>query len=205
KTLMEHGAFALDVRPSEEFAAAHVPGSVNIALSGQFASWAGIVLGAGSRPVLIADTPEQYSEARLRLARVGIEDPQGFLEGGVQAWKQAGFAVATLQQMSPQELRQKLGDGQINVLDVRRESEWQAGHIAGANWWPLDNFRVSAPEVDPALPVAVHCQSGYRSVIACSLLQRAGLENVFDVSGGFAAWRQSGLPVEVAEPELESK
>jgi glyoxylase-like metal-dependent hydrolase (beta-lactamase superfamily II)/rhodanese-related sulfurtransferase len=205
KTMLEHGAFALDVRPSEEFAAAHVPGSVNIALSGQFASWAGIVLGAGSRPVLIANTPEQYSEARLRLARVGIEDPQGFLEGGVQAWKQAGFPVAALQQMSPQELREKLGDGQINVLDVRRESEWQAGHIAGANWWPLDNFRVSAPEVDPALPVAVHCQSGYRSVIACSLLQRAGLENVFDVSGGFAAWRQSGLPVEVAEPELESK
>ena len=205
KTQMEQDAFALDVRPSEEFAAAHVPGSVNIALSGQFASWAGIVLGAGSRPVLIADTPEQYSEARLRLTRVGIEDPQGFLEGGVQAWKQAGFAVAALQQMSPEELLQKLGDGQINVLDVRRESEWQAGHIAGANWWPLDNFRVSAPEVDPALPVAVHCQSGYRSVIACSLLQRAGLENVFDVSGGFAAWRQSGLPVEVAEPELESK
>lgn len=205
KTLMEHDAFALDVRLSDEFAAAHVPGSVNIALSGQFASWAGIILGAGSRPVLIADTPEQYSEARLRLARVGIEDPQGFLEGGVNAWKQAGFAVAALQQMSPQELRQKLGDRQINVLDVRRESEWQAGHIAGANRWPLDNFRVSAPEVDPALPVAVHCQSGYRSVIACSLLQRAGLENVFDVSGGFAAWRQSGLPVEAVEPELESK
>jgi hydroxyacylglutathione hydrolase len=205
KTLMEHGAFALDVRPNAEFAAAHVPGSVNIALSGQFASWAGIVLGAGSHPVLIADTPEQYSEARLRLARVGIEDPQGFLENGVQAWRQAGFPVAALQQMSPQELRQRLDHEQINVLDVRRESEWQAGRIAEANWWPLDNFRVSAPEIDPALPVAVHCQSGYRSVIACSLLERAGMTNVFDVSGGFAAWRQAGLPVEAVEPELESK
>ena len=85
---------ALDVRPGDEFAAGHVPGSVNIALSGQFASWAGAVLGLSSRPVLIAGTADQLSEARLRLARVGIEDVTGFLEGGVDGWKHAGFELA---------------------------------------------------------------------------------------------------------------
>src|SRR5579862_5068211 len=81
KTLLEQEIFALDVRPNADFAAAHVPGSINIALSGQFASWAGTILGLGASPVLIADTKEQYEEARLRLARVGIEDPRGFLQG----------------------------------------------------------------------------------------------------------------------------
>ncbi len=86
KTMLERGAVALDVRPVGEFAAGHVPGSVNIALSGQFASWAGAMLGLSSHAVLIAGTPEQLSEARLRLARVGIEDLAGYLEGGVHGW-----------------------------------------------------------------------------------------------------------------------
>ena len=89
--LLQQGVFVLDVRPNADFAAAHIPGSVNIALSGQFASWAGAIMGLSARPVLVADTPEQHSEARLRLARVGIEDPRGFLQGGIAAWKQAGL------------------------------------------------------------------------------------------------------------------
>jgi rhodanese-related sulfurtransferase len=92
-------------------------------------------------------------------------------------------------------------DNDWQVLDVRREGEWQAGHIEGAEWFPLDNFKISAPELDSSAPVAVHCQGGYRSMIACSLLQRAGLENVVNVAGGFDAWRQAGLPVKVAESE----
>ena len=104
KTLLEQEVFALDVRPNADFAAAHVPGSVNIALSGQFASWAGTVMGLSARPVLVADTPEQYAEARLRLARVGIEDPRGFLQGGIAAWKQAGLPLAQLPQMTAQEV-----------------------------------------------------------------------------------------------------
>ncbi len=177
-----------------------MPGSINIALSGQFASWAGTILGLGARPVLIADTQEQYAEARLRLARIGIEDPRGFLQGGIAAWKQAGLPLAQLPQITPQDLQDRLLGNQLQVLDVRREAEWQAGHIEGAAWWPLDNFRVSAPEVDLAAPLAVHCQGGYRSMIACSLLLRAGV-NVINVAGGFDAWRQAGLPVnlEIAE------
>jgi hydroxyacylglutathione hydrolase len=198
--LLQQGVFVLDVRSNADFAAAHVPGSINIALSGQFASWAGAIMGLGAHPVLVADTPKQYAEARLRLARVGIEDPRGFLQGGIAAWKQAGFPVADVPQITVQELsRQRSQD--LQVLDVRREPEWQAGHIEGAEWFPLDNFKISAPALDPSSPVAVHCQGGYRSMIACSLLQRAGLQTVINVTGGFDAWRQAGLPVEVAVAE----
>ena len=193
--LLEQGVFALDVRPNTEFAAAHVPGSVNIALSGQFASWAATILGLTACPVLIADTPEQYAEARMRLARVGIEDPRGFLQGGITAWQRAGLPVAQVPQMSAQELEARLRSNGMQLLDVRREGEWHAGHIAQAEWFPLDNFKLSAPEVDPAAPLAVHCQGGYRSMIACSLLQRAGVEHVINVAGGFDAWRNAGLPV----------
>lgn len=198
QSLLQQDVFALDVRPVADFAAAHVPGSINIALSGQFASWAAAVLGLNARPVLIADTPDQYAEARTRLARVGIEDARGFLTDGVAGWRAAGFSLAELPQITAQELQQRLSEGQLRVLDVRREPEWQAGHIAEADWWPLDRFKVSAPEVDPTVPLAVHCQSGYRSVIACSLLRRAGLKNVINVAGGFEAWQKAGLETEAA-------
>jgi len=201
KELLQQGAFVLDVRPNADFAAAHIPGSVNIALSGQFASWAGTIVGLSARPVLVAETPEQYAEARLRLARVGIEDLRGFLQDGIAAWKRAGFDLAQLPQMTADELFERRHGHHIQVLDVRREGEWQAGHIQGAAWFPLDNFRVSAPEIDPSLPLAVHCQGGYRSMIACSLLRRAGVENVINVIGGFDAWRNAGLGVETALAE----
>jgi rhodanese-related sulfurtransferase len=201
RTLLEQGVFVLDVRPNAEFAAEHVPGSVNIALSGQFASWAGTVMGLSARPVLVADTPEQYAEARLRLARVGIEDPRGFLQGGVAAWKRTGLPLAQVLQMTAEELHDRLERNHLHVLDVRREGEWSAGHIGGAAWWPLDNFKVAPPEIDAAYPLAVHCAGGYRSMVACSLLQRAGVESVFNVTGGFDAWRKAGLPVETAVAE----
>ncbi len=148
KTMLDRGAVALDVRPADEFAAGHVPGSVNIALSGQFASWAGAVIGLSSHPVLIAGTPEQLSEARLRLARVGIEDVAGFLDGGVDGWKRAGFELAQTPQMTVQELNSRLGDHGLQVLDVRRQGEWDAGHIAGADWYPLDRFKAALPPLE---------------------------------------------------------
>jgi hydroxyacylglutathione hydrolase len=192
-TMLERGAIALDVRPGDEFAAGHVPGSVNIALSGQFASWAGAVLGLSSRPVLIAGTADQLSEARLRLARVGIEDLTGFLGGGVDGWKRAGFELAHTPQITVQELSNRLENRNLQVLDVRRQGEWDAGHIAAADWYPLDRFRAALPPLEPNATIAVHCKSGYRSMIACSLLQRAG-RNVINVTGGFDAWQQAQLP-----------
>ena len=196
KSMLDEGAVALDVRPGDQFAQAHVPGSINIALSGQFASWAGTVLGLSTCPMLIAESPEQLSEARLRLARVGIESVAGYLQGGVAAWKQAGFALAEVPQITVQDLHNSLQAEASQVLDVRREPEWNAAHIESATWWPLDNFKISTPEIDRDRPVAVHCKGGYRSMIACSLLQRAGFTNVTNVIGGFDAWQEAKLPVE---------
>ena len=200
KAMLADGELALDVRPGDEFAAAHVPGSVNIALSGQFASWTGTVLGLTAHPVLIAASDEQLEEARLRLARVGVEVLDGYLQGGVAAWQQAGFAVGSIAQITANELDARLRAGSAQVLDVRRAPEWEGAHIEGATWWPLDNFKVSPPEMDHDVPIAVHCKSGYRSMIASSLLQRAGFKHIFNVAGGFDAWQEANLPSVSAKP-----
>jgi hydroxyacylglutathione hydrolase len=200
KNMLAEGEIALDVRPGEEFAAGHVPGSVNIALSGQFASWAGTVIGLAAHPVLIASSDEQLEEARLRLARVGIEALAGHLQGGIAAWQQAGFPLATISQISVGGLNAQRQADEVQVLDVRRAPEWEAAHIEDATWWPLDNFKVSPPEMDRDAPIAVHCKSGYRSMIASSLLQRAGFRHVTNVVGGFDAWEQAKLPSVSAKP-----
>jgi hydroxyacylglutathione hydrolase len=192
--------YALDVRAGERFAAGHVPGSVNIALSGQFASWAGTVLGLSSRPILIADTPEQIAEARVRLARVGIEDVRGYLQRGVEGWREAGFPLAELPQISVQTLSEWQLRPEVSTLDVRREPEWQAGHLGNALWIPLDKLAGTPPPVARDAQLAVHCKSGYRSMIACSLLRRAGFHNVANVIGGFDAWQQAQLPILKEQP-----
>ena len=202
KTMLSAGEIALDVRSNEEFAAGHVPGSVNIALGGQFASWAGTVLGLSAHPVLIAESGEQLEEARLRLTRVGIEVLDGYLHGGLAAWKQAGFPIATIAQITASELEARIHskNNPVQVLDVRREPEWDAAHIESANWWPLDDFRVSPPELDHDAPIAIHCKGGYRSMIASSLLQRAGFKHVINMTGGFDAWQQAKLPTVTGKP-----
>jgi len=196
--MLQEGEIALDVRSGEEFAAGHVPGSINVALSGQFASWAGTVLGLTAHPILVADTDQQIEEARVRLARIGMETLDGYLAGGVRAWKEARLSVAQTEQITPEELKSQLRDSAVQVLDVRRQAEWDAGHIEGATWWPLDNFKVSPPEIDRSAPLAVHCKSGYRSMIAASLLERAGFHHILNVVGGFDAWQQAKLPVVTA-------
>lgn len=194
QSLLNEGIVALDVRPPSDFAKAHVPGSINIALSGQFASWAGSVIGLTARPVLIADNDEQLSEAHLRLARVGIEDARGFLEGGIAGWKKAGMPVATLQEVSVEQLSAWMHSGETKLVDVRREGEWKAVHIDGAVWSPLDTLSRNLPALDRDCRVAVQCKSGYRSAIACSVLQKSGFRNVVKVLGGMDAWQAAKLP-----------
>ena len=205
RKMLEGGAVALDVRPGEQFAAAHIPGSVSIPLSGQFASWAGAVLGLGSQLVLVAETDEQVSEARLRLARVGMENVSGYLQDGVEGWRKAGLAVEQVPQISAEELASRLAGGKIQVLDVRREAEFESGHIEGADWHPLDRFKAAMPDIPKDAAVAVHCKGGYRSLIACSLLQRAGYHNVVDLVGGFDAWQAANLPSETSIAEVSTK
>ena len=178
QSILSEGGLVLDVRPGEKFAEGHVPGSVNIALSGQFASWAGALLGLSATPVLIAESEDEVHEARMRLARVGLEDAQGFLQGGIAAWKDAGLPLAVISQMDVQELdRQMQGDG-TQLLDVRREPEWEAGHIAGASWWPLDNFKIAPPEIDRNLSYRRALQRGVSQhdrlqlIAACRIPER---------------------------------
>lgn len=207
--LLKEGVFVLDVRAGDHFAAGHIPGSINIALSGQFASWAGGILGIHSRPVLVGDTDAQIEEARMRLARVGIEDLRGYLQGGIPEWEQAGMPLLATRQISVRELHQELANDarrrtDIAVLDVRREGEWNAGHIENATWRALDTFPGSLPAIDNRRTVAVHCKSGYRSMIACGLLERAGYLNVVNVAGGFDAWHAAGLPEASSQPSVVS-
>jgi hydroxyacylglutathione hydrolase len=194
KLQIEQGTPALDVRPPERFAAGFIPGSINIALSGQFATWAGTVLGVAARPILIADTEEQISEARVRLTRVGIDAEPGYIVDATKEWTDAGFSLDTLPQMTVSELAERRTSHKMQVLDVRREAEWKAGHIADSELFPLDKFAHQIPWLDKTNPVAVHCKSGYRSTIACSLLKKAGYHNVTNVIGGFDAWTQAELP-----------
>jgi hydroxyacylglutathione hydrolase len=141
----------------------HVPGSICIALSGQFASWAGGDSGGSTQSrFLIGDSDAQIEEARLRLARVGIEELRGYLAGGVAAWQKAGLPLVKTAQISPQELNQKLLEGSwraLDVLDVRREGEWQAGHIAEVQCRALDTFPQGLPAMD-------------RGAAGCGSLQR---------------------------------
>ena len=181
-----YGYTVLDTRAGDEFARGHIPGSVNIGLGGQFASWAGTVLGVNAKLVLVAESPEKAAEARMRLARVGIEHVAGYLKDGMSGWERDGNSLDKIPQLKPQQLRDRLAD--FSVLDVRREAEWEAGHIDGAHWHALDDFPRSLPALDREAPIAVHCKGGYRSILAASLLRRAGFRNVSDVAGGYDAW-----------------
>ncbi len=200
KSLLDQGVLVVDVRSGDQFASGHVPGSISIPLVGEFASWAGIVLGLSSRPVLIAESQEQLAEARTRMARVGIDDLRGYLQGGVETWTGASFALAKLPVVNVHMLSRRLQGQPSHVLDVRRKPEWDAGHIEGAVWRALDDFNAGLPELDRDAEIAVHCKGGYRSLIACSLLQRAGFQNVVNVSGGFVAWEKAGFPVVAESP-----
>jgi glyoxylase-like metal-dependent hydrolase (beta-lactamase superfamily II)/rhodanese-related sulfurtransferase len=184
------GAVILDTRPAAEFAAGHAAGSIQIGLSGQFASWAAIVIGLETDIILLAEDEQTASEARMRLARVGVERVTGAVAGGISGWVEANLPVATLNQIGAEEVRSQL-DG-IQLLDVRRAPEWQAGHIPGAIHKPLDSLSRSLNGLDPARRTFVHCKGGYRSVIACSILQRAGFQDVYNMTGGYDAW--STLP-----------
>ncbi|HLY18159.1 MAG TPA: MBL fold metallo-hydrolase [Bryobacteraceae bacterium] len=194
RRLQKAGAIVLDTRPDTQFGAGHVPGSVNIPLSGQFAAWSGALLGLESDLILVAEDADRGAESRMRLARVGIERVVGYLEGGIEGWPRED--VEELQQITVQDLDRLLSekDG-WQVADVRRENEWEEGHVEGAQLLPLNQAPKLMDNLDRARPVAVHCKSGYRSAIASSLLLRAGFRQVANVTGGFDAWKAADLPV----------
>jgi len=200
------GAVILDTRSPAEFGAAHVPGSIQIGLAGQYASWAAIVLGLDKEIVLVSDDHQKVAESRLRLSRVGIEKVTGYLDEGIAGWASAGLPIEQTSQISVEQLHDLLLEDPngIQVLDVRRASEWQAGRARHALNKPLDNLTRAFGDLDKSKPVAVYCKGGYRSAIAASLLQRAGFEQVLNVIGGFDAWSACRLPIATDEPVVAS-
>jgi hydroxyacylglutathione hydrolase len=193
--MQREGAIVLDTRPAAQYGTAHVPGSLQIGLGGQFASWAGALIPAEAPIVLVAEEPEQVREARLRLARVGLEKVVGVLEGGIEAWEASGRPLASIEQIAVDELERRLREGQgLEVVDVRRPMEWLSGHIAQARHLPLNDLPKRAAELSPGDPVAVVCAGGYRSSIATSLLEQQGLRRLTNVVGGMSAWLTAGLP-----------
>ncbi|SPF55141.1 Beta-lactamase domain protein [Candidatus Sulfopaludibacter sp. SbA4] len=191
------GAAVLDTRAATPYCSAHVPGSIQIGLGGQFAAWAGAVLGLDRDLILVAEDDQAAEEARLRLARVGIERVVGRLRDGIAGWAHAGLALAEIGQIAVQDLREEMAqDPELAVVDVRRQAEWNQGHIAGALLLPLDQIGKSTAPLDPEKLTAVHCKSGYRSAIACSLLEARGFQKVMNVLGGYDAWVGAGLPSE---------
>jgi glyoxylase-like metal-dependent hydrolase (beta-lactamase superfamily II)/rhodanese-related sulfurtransferase len=192
------GAVVLDVRGAAEFGAGHLPGALNVGLGGQFASWAGILIDAGRTIVIVAEDEARVREAVLRLARVGLENVAGYLDGGVLAWERAGRELARVPQIAVDELRARLGeDAALQVVDVRRPGEYAGGHVPGARPAPLDRLEREVAALDPTRPTAVICAGGYRSSAACSLLQREGFAApLFNVVGGTSAWMAAGYSTE---------
>jgi hydroxyacylglutathione hydrolase len=193
--MQKEGAVVLDTRPAAQYGTAHVPGSLHIGLGGQFASWAGALIPAEAAIVLVAEDPERVREARLRLARVGLENVAGALAGGIEAWESSGRPLASIEQIAVDELERRLIEGEsLEIVDVRRPMEWQSGHIAQARHLPLNDLPGRAAELSPGDPVAVVCAGGYRSSIATSLLEQKGLRRLTNVVGGMSAWSTAGLP-----------
>ncbi len=190
--MISEGAVPLDVRPSQDFVAGHVPGSINIGLGGQFASWAGVLLKMEQPIILIAEDDEAIAEAALRLARVGIESVAGYLQGGVGAWTASGHDLQETPQLTADELQNMLSSHAITALvDVRKPGEYKTAHVDGAISLELSHLERDVDTLlpDRNTPVAVMCQGGYRSIAAVSLLERAGFTNVHNVVGGMGAWQ----------------
>jgi len=195
--LLDDGALLLDLRSADAHAAGHPPGALNIGLDGGFAPWAGNLIPADARVILLGDDDAQFAEAVMRLARVGLQHVEGVLAGGVGTWVAAGRPLVTRERVSVRELAERLeGDAPPRVLDVRNPGEHEAGHVPGAINIPLGQLAARTDELDPLAHYAVICQGGYRSSAACCLLEQAGFAQLTDVREGTGGWIAAELPVE---------
>jgi glyoxylase-like metal-dependent hydrolase (beta-lactamase superfamily II)/rhodanese-related sulfurtransferase len=197
--LATHGHLILDVRSAWEFGNGHVPGSLNVGLGGQFAIWAGSLISMGTPIVLVASSDEQVVEAVVRLARVGIETVTGYLQDGINAWREAGLGMAHITQISVEDLHKLIQKGNdLQILDVRRPPEYEGGHVPHALHAPLSTLQSTATNLalDPSKPTAVICAGGYRSSAATSILKQHDFKKLLNVTGGTGAWIDAGFGVE---------
>ncbi|MBX9891470.1 MAG: MBL fold metallo-hydrolase [Chitinophagaceae bacterium] len=190
----ETGAVVLDVRHAQVFAQGFVPNAINIGIDGQFAPWVGALIPDIRQEILIIAEPGTEEEVVTRLSRVGYDHVIGYLEGGVEAWKNAGFELDSIKSIDAAELaaiQQQQPD--IRILDVRKKSEHFSEHVINAENAPLDTVNDAMSALDKEATYYVHCAGGYRSMIFTSILRSRGFSNLVDVKGGFKAIKESGL------------
>jgi glyoxylase-like metal-dependent hydrolase (beta-lactamase superfamily II)/rhodanese-related sulfurtransferase len=188
----ETGAVVLDTRDPQTFAKGFVPNSINIGVDGQFAPWVGALIPDIKQEILIVCEPGREEEVITRLSRVGYDHTIGFLQGGFDAWKKAGKETDHITSITPDELAHIMRKEKVNILDVRKKSEYFSEHIVDAENAPLDYINESMVQVDKNKTCYVHCAGGYRSMIFTSILRARGYDKLIDVKGGFKAMKDSG-------------
>ncbi|MBC7949901.1 MAG: MBL fold metallo-hydrolase [Chitinophagaceae bacterium] len=187
KMILDDSIIVLDTRRADEFTKGFVPGSISIGLDGRFAEWAGSLLSFEAPMLLITDAGKE-KESIIRLARVGLDKVQGFLEGGYEAWRKSGEPSDMIIDIEADELMMDIPfDPQLKVLDVRKPAEFAEGHLRGALNLPLNDMTdpASMANFEDDQNLYVHCAGGYRSVIAASMLKRQGIHNIRNILGGW--------------------
>jgi hydroxyacylglutathione hydrolase len=184
------GAVLIDLRPADAFSTEHPDSAINIAFGASVGYWAGWVVPAESPVVLIGAGERDASEVGRQLLRVGLDSVRGFIDGGIDAWRSAGLPLTSIPQMTASELHERLARGeQIAILDVRSPNEWRRGHIEGSIHVPVGEIAARTGELRRDALLVTICEGGYRSSLAASLLARAGVRAVANVTGGMTAYR----------------
>jgi hydroxyacylglutathione hydrolase len=198
REIKKPGTMVVDTREIEAFGGAHIKGAINIALRDEFPQWAGWMLKPEDRLFLVLTDEGDLDLVERHLLRVDLENIAGFLRHGMRGWLEAGLPFERTSQMSVQELHQKLKAGQkdLQVLDVRRDDEWNAGFIPTAKHVFAPYLPEQLKIVKKSKPVVVYCGSGYRASVAASVLQQQGFADVSNVPGGMAAWKAAGYSTE---------
>lgn len=186
----------VDLRDQLAFGGAHLPGAFGIGADGSVSTWAAWVVPYDTPILFVARSEADVEHAARALVRVGLDDVRGHLAGGIEAWRRAGLPLAEIRQMDVQELHGALSDGgDLVLLDVRTDEEWDDGHLEGAIHVHGGFVVERLDEIPDGRPVAVMCDSGYRSTVAASVLRRHGFDDVRNVPGGMTAWEGADLPV----------
>jgi hydroxyacylglutathione hydrolase len=195
KKAWDAGAVILDCRSPEAFGGAHIPGALNVGAGSSFPTWAGTVLPSNRPYLLVIESEAQLWDLCWELLRIGYELPQGWLSGGMLAWRTAAKPIATIPQWSVWDLRDRIeSERKLVVLDVRQPQEWAEGHIEHARHITGAELPQRINEVPEDVPVAVICGSGYRSSVSSSLLASNNYKNIANVLGGMSAWKKAGFP-----------
>jgi glyoxylase-like metal-dependent hydrolase (beta-lactamase superfamily II)/rhodanese-related sulfurtransferase len=188
----ETSALILDTRDPQVFAQGFVPNSINIGIDGSFAPWVGALIPDIKQELLIVADEGREEEVITRLARVGYDYTIGYLKGGFKTWKESGKEYDTVTSLTADEVAAIAEKETINILDVRKKSEYQSEHVVDAENAPLDFINDSMLQVDKNKTYYVHCAGGYRSMIFASILKARGYDNLIDIKGGFKALKESG-------------